>query len=452
MLNISKIQTTDSDKLNHNIKVTPAKNNSFAEKMNNFYTKKPSSENYKAYYLSFGKAGKKEENITNSQLKALNGYLDKESKLMLDSLNKKGILNDNSSNDGSTVMDNLIKIAKEPRIQGLDKGIIIKEVIKALDNPFSITQKFGDIPIEVANQIKSETGMDVPTSPIFSSSCVAASMEFNLASRKPAEFARFAEGLSSKNYSVNKNIKLSDISDGFASSIWMLREFNSDYKIAPNWNDVSVNIKPDRNAIVRARVQTSYKDEKERSCVDVLIQSAILNLCSQSTYNALTDERTGKFNPDNAGLTDFEKTFGEQILFERPIISVVYQNLDENGYLTGYNCEREETKQHILKSLESGHNVIIGYTHLDENNKVDGGHEITVIGYEQDKNGNGYFVCNDTDDDLNESVKISEDKLLPLIHHAGISKDSLNENDVVVETWREIVNDFQEMIKKERNI
>ena len=132
-----------------------------------------------------------------------------------------------------------------------------------------------------------------------------------------------------------------------------------------------------------------------------------------------------------------------------PKMSVVYQNLDENGYLIGYNCQPEETKQHILKSLELGQNVIIGYTHLDANNKVDGGHEITIVGYEKDATGKGFFICNDTDDDIDSAIKISEEKLLPLIHHAGISQEALSKDDVVVESWREIVDEFQRIIKSE---
>ena len=189
-------------------------------------------------------------------------------------------------------------------------------------------------------------------------------------------------------------------------------------------------------------MQTSYKDEGERSCVDALIQSALLNLGSQNTYDAITDIRTGKLNPDKTGLTDFEKNFVEEVVFATPKISVVYQQLDENGKLIGYNCKKEETKQHILKSLELGHNVIIGYTHLDDNNQVDGGHEITIIGYRTNENGEGEFICNDTDDDIAAPITIKESKLLPLIHHAGISKEALSKEDVIVEPWREIVNNF----------
>lgn len=410
-----------------------------------------SAENLKAYIPSFS-AKQKETNNTNNipsrnqQIRTIKSKLDKNSQLLLNRLEQNGILDDNNSNDGSTVLDNLYKIATEPRIRGLSDTLIITEVLKALDNPFSITQKFGDIPENVAKAIEQETGEIIPEKAknVVSSSCVVASMEFNLASKKPAEFVRFAQGLSSNNYSVAKNIKMSDISSGVAEGLWKLREFNTESELN-NWEDITIKLKPDRNAIVRARVQTSYKDPNERSCIDVLIQSALLNLGSQNTYDAIIDERTGKFNPDKSGLTDFEKTFVEEVVFENPKISVVYQNLDENGYLTGYNCEPQETKQHILKSLELGQNVIVGYTHLDENNKVDGGHEITIIGYEKDENGKGFFICNDTDDNKDAPVSISEETLLPLIHHAGISKEALNQNDYIVEPWRE----YLEQIKKD---
>lgn len=387
------------------------------------------------------------------QLKIISSKLDKETISLLKSLDKAGILDDKSSNDGSSVVDNLYKTATEPRIQGLDSARIIKEIIRAIANPASITQKFGDIPDEVANAISQETGKEFPQTAknVISSCCVTASMEYNLASRTPAEFARFAADLSSQNYSVTKNVKMSDIADGTAAGLFMLREFNTENKIHSDWENVSVNIKPDRNAIVRARVQASYQDPGERSCIDVLIQSALLNLGSQNSYDALTDERTGKFNPEKTGLTDFEKNFVEEIVFATPKISVVYQTIDDNGYLTGYNCRPEETKAHILKSLQLGQNVIIGYTHIDENNQVQGGHEITITDYKTDKNGNGIFICNDTDDEIDSEIEIEESKLLPLIHHAGISKEALSSEDTVVESWREILDDFKGVTPQNNN-
>ena len=283
------------------------------------------SENLKAYLPSFTAIKKKSNVSKNNQLpsiseqyKTVKSKLDKNTLSKLSKLDSKGILMDNSSNDGSTVLENLYKIAVNERIQGLDSTQILTEVINALDNPFTITQKFGDIPQGVADEISAETGKDFPKQAynVISSSCVVASMEYNLASKKPAEFVRFAEGLSGSSYSVDKHIKISDVSNGIAECLWKLREFNTDSYIEDNWENINIKIKPDRNAIVRARVQSSYKDPGERSCVDVLIQSALLNLGSQNSYDALTDERTGKFNPDKSGLTNMEKNFVEQIVLQ----------------------------------------------------------------------------------------------------------------------------------------
>lgn len=416
---------------------------------------KVSANNLKAYIPSFTAFNKKtnkadSKHLRQTQIKTIQSQLDEESKVLFKTLSDKGILDNNDSNDGSSVMDNLYKIATEPRFTGLSSSQIIKDVLKAIDNPFSITQQFGDIPDEVALEYQDKTKTPFPETAknVISSDCVAASMEFNLAYSKPAEFARFAAGLSGEDYMVSKTTKIENISNGSTTNaLWKLRKFNTDSQIFSNWDDFKINIRPDRNAIVRARVQSSYKDPGERSVVDVLIQSAILNLCSQSTYNAITDERTGDLNNDTTGLNDLEKSFGEEVIFEMPKISVVYQNIDNDGYLTGYKCEQAETKQHILNSLNLGQNVIIGYTHFDANNQVDGGHEITIIGHKEDENGNGYFICNDTDDQKDEAIIISEKELLPKIHHAGIPKEALNPGDECVESWREILNFVKEEYK-----
>ncbi|MBQ9245724.1 hypothetical protein IJ182_05605 [bacterium] len=409
-----------------------------------------SSDNFKAYIPSFTRIGAKKPvqtgEVTIAQkYDTVKSKLDKQGQQLFASLDSKGILMNQNSNDNSTVLDNLYNIATKERIPGLKDTQIINEVLKALDNPFTITQKFGDIPNEVAQDIAKETGSDFPNQAynVVSSSCVVASMEFNLASKYPAEFVRFAEGLSSSSYSVDKKVKISDIADGTAECLWKLREFNTDSYLENNWENANIKIKPDRNAIIRARVQSSYKDKGERSCVDVLIQSALLNLGSQNTYNALTDERTGKFNPDKTGLTDMEKNFVERVVFQSPKVSVVYQEIDETGKLSGYRATPAETKQQILNSLALGQNVIIGYTHMDKEKNVNGGHEITIIGYEEDENKNGFFICNDTDDDIDTSIKISEKKLLPLIHHAGISREAFGKDDVYIEPWREIVEEFK---------
>ncbi len=403
------------------------------------------SENVLAYYPSFSKKEKQTIPSTQQQYNTVNSLLNKETQQLLRKLSENGILTNNNSNDGSTVLENLYKISTEPRIMGLDTKLILTEVLKALDNPYIITQKFGDIPKNVAAEIEEETGKPLSKKAlnVSSSCCVVASMEFNLASKAPSEFVRFVNGLSGKNYSVDRKVKMSSIDYNYISSMKALKDFKTEHKILNNWDDVIVRIKPDRNAIVRARIQTSYKDPGERSCIDVLIQSALLNLGSQHTYDAMTDERAQtEFNQDTAGLTESEKDFVENIVFDKPKASVVYQNLDENGCLQGYYAEPNEVKQQILKTLELGQNVIVGITFI-ENNKVEGGHEMTIVDYKEDKNGIGYFVCNDTDDNKDEPGMVKADELIPMIHHAGVLLESLGENFKYIEPWREILKEFK---------
>ena len=449
MLNISKINNIN---ISSSVQKSPV-NTVPSDVIRNSVKKaviNASSENYKAYIPSFGFLRRKKVSdgdipSAEKKLSVIMSNLDSTSIDTLNKLKARGILEDKSSNDGSSVLDNMYNIVTKDRITGLSNKLILSEVIKALDNPFSITQRFGDIPENVAKEISAEMGKEVPKKAynVQSSSCVVTSMEFNLAANKPAEFVRFAEGLSGKSYSVDKKIKLSDISKSTSTALYCLREFDTNSKIN-NWEDVTVKIQPDRNAIVRARVQATYRDPGERSCTDVLIQSALLNLGSQNTYDAITDERTGKFNNDNTGLTEFEKNFVEQIVFETPKVSVVYQNLDEDAKLIGYAGKPEETKQHILNSLKLGQNVIVGYTHLDENNYVHGGHEITIIGYKEDENKKGYFICNDTDDGKDEPVIWEADKLIPLIHHAGIPQEALSSEDKILESWRQVLDMYKQ--------
>ena len=68
----------------------------------------------------------------------LQKMLDRHSKKALDALLKKGILLNADSNDNSTVLDNLHKIANTPRANGLNNLVTLKETINTLNNPFVI--------------------------------------------------------------------------------------------------------------------------------------------------------------------------------------------------------------------------------------------------------------------------------------------------------------------------
>ena len=68
---------------------------------------------------------------------------------------------------------------------------------------------------------------------------------------------------------------------------------------------------------------------------------------------------------------------------------------------------------------------------------------MTIVDYKEDKNGIGYFVCNDTDDNKDEPGMVKADELIPMIHHAGVLLESLGENFKYIEPWREILKEFK---------
>ena len=203
-----------------------------------------------------------------------------------------------------------------------------------------------------------------------------------------------------------------------------------------NLDKVSVKVDIDDGAHLRAYNQTKNWNKGERNVADVLIQSAIMKLGSQNTYNSLNDVRAGEFSANPQGLIELEKTFVESLIKNKEITSLVYQQIDDEQNLIGYNCSFDKIQKHITDTIDSGDDVILGYVLTNETsgatkttgynptvngkpNKVINGHEITVVDYLKDKNGQVTFVCVDTDDDSTDLVHYSAQWLLPKIHHAG---------------------------------
>ena len=458
MLNISGLNSTyfyNSSPLRHKNPVDTAR---AGENSVNFGTVGHVSSPFSAM-PSFG-ASKVRTSLSNNDEKnkynTVTSKLDKKTKKALNELLKTGKLLDSSSNDKSTTLDNLYKIATTPRVAGLNSEKLLAEVINKIQYPYSITQKFGDIPAKLQQEmVDSENNatnrkISVSDLDVHSSTCPAASIEFNLAHKMPAEFARIADGLSSEQMSVTKKLKLDELSQNTVDIIWMLNEFNIPHKLE-SWNDLTVELKPDRNAIVRARVQNTYYDAGERSPLDVLMQSTFMNVGAQNTYNSLTDKRIPKYNDDDGGLIDIEKNFAEEMVTGKGRVCVTYQKIEytddpnsQNGKLVGYECKPQETLQHITDTLKGGDNVIIGYIYTDEANNVIGGHEITITGIEKGKDGKKYFVCNDTDDGIDAPIKYPVDEFLPKIHHAGIPLNVLEGKVEFVDGWRELMQYYKE--------
>ena len=405
-------------------------------------------------------------NEEKNKYNVLQKNLDKKSRKALNSLLKNGVLLNTTSIDNSSVLDNLYKIITTPRAEGLDGKIIARDVISTLSNPYNVTQQFGDIPnavkedavtkyLNTANKNSTDTNnRKNATNEInvsHSGTCVAASIEFNLAQSQPAEFARFADGLSSPKMAVDKEIHLDKLADNTLDAIWLLNAFEVPFK-ADNFKTATLTFKPDANAIVRAKIQTKYKDAWERSPLDVLMQSTFMQVGSQQSYNSLSDKRYGKFNQNEKGLIEFEKTFVESVVADKNIISVTYQNVDENARLVGYETDMETLKRHITGAVDIGENVIIGYTQTDNNNIIINGHEITITGYRKDNaTGKLTFICNDTDDSVSNAIEYSEDYLLPKIHHAALPKSVIKDEVKLVENWVEGMNTYKELKQQKQS-
>ena len=388
----------------------------------------------------------------------LSKVLDKNTRKQLELLLKSGVLLNSDSNDHSTVLDNLYKMATTPRAVGLSRDGLLKDTITTIAYPFVITQQFGDIPPiyrqkALAANTDGETNLlkkfvaanDIDVE--HSGTCVAASIEFNLAEKMPAEFARFAEGLSSTSMSVKKEIKLRNLADNALDSIWLLNAFEMPSEI-DNFESATLTFAPDKNAIIRAQIQTTNRDLLERSPLDVLMQSTFMQVGSQQSYNSLTDKRLGKFNQNDKGLIEFEKTFTESVVEDKSKLSVTYQTVDENARLIGYETDFDTMKKHLLTALDMGENVIIGYTQTDQNNIIINGHEITIIGYRYNPDGKLVFICNDTDDNLTKPVEYNEEYLLPKIHHAALPESIVADDITVTPNWVEALNIYKEMKNK----
>ena len=356
----------------------------------------------------------------------ISANLDAEGKKALDYMLKSGSLLSNNSNDKSTTLDNLHKIATTKRANGLDNKTMLNDTVKTIANPAIITQHFGNIPENIKGTLKE---YDPSTKEVtHSGCCVAASIEYNLASQMPAEFARVAEGLSSEKMSSNKTIDLKNLCENKEDAKWLLDNFKIPYQMKDG-DKADITLAPDKNAIFRAHIQTIDKDALERSPLDVLMQSTFMNVGSQQTYNSLNDIRVASFGPGDRGLVEIEKTFTESIVTDSNKTSVTFQDVQEAtdevtgakvARLVGYKADANTVKRSLLYSLSQGQNVIIGYTSTDDRNNVVNGHEITVVGAKTTGEGKLVFVCNDTDDDSPELIEYHEDYLIPRIHHVGL--------------------------------
>ena len=395
--------------------------------------------------------------------KELVEVLDSKYKKKLDYALKTGILLKNNSDDKSSVLDNLHKILKEERDPGLDGRTIVKECLDIIRNPYVITQTCEDIPDEYKTEViglvtnLSENPQEIQEANynldnLHSGTCPTASVEFDLATKNPAEFFRIVEGLTSPKNEAYKIIDMDALSEKTLDAVWLLNKFKTPHKIA-NFNKAVVKLKPDKNALIRARIQNNHRDPGERSIIDVLMQSTMMQLGSQQTYNSLTDKRApNAWTMDDGGLIEFEKTYVESIMRNKNTVSVIYQKVDENGRLAGYEKDFQTIKRELLDTLNMGHNIIIGYTWPDpDNGNKLAGHEITIVGYKVNEKGEGTFICQDSDDEIDKPIEMPEDFLLKSIHHAGLPEEIAMKDFEYEDSWKIGVKDFEQFNKNQKS-
>ena len=396
-----------------------------------------------------------------SKYKDLSEALDGKYRRKLEYALKSGILLKNDSDDKSSVLDNLHKILKEERDPGLNNISLLKECLDIIQNPYVITQTCEDIPAEYKKPViglmtnLSEDMNEILEANAYldnmhTGTCPTASIEFDLATKQPAEFFRIVEGLTSPKNEAYKIIDMDALSDKTLDAVWLLQKFKTPHA-SIGFEKAVVLLKPDENAIVRARIQNNHRDKGERSMIDVLMQSTMMQLGSQQTYDSITDKREpNAWTEEDGGLIDFEKTYVESIMENKNTTSVIYQKVDENGKLAGYEKDFATIKKELMDTLAMGHNIIIGYTWPDpDNGNRLSGHEITIVGTKTGKNGETIFICQDSDDDVDKPIEMSESFLLPAIHHAGLPEEIASRDFQYEDSWKYGIDEYQEYRKSQ---
>lgn len=348
-------------------------------------------------------------------------------------LHKKNILLNNKSNDGSTTLDNLYKILTTNRAEGLDNISILVETVGHLSKPYLISQKSDN---SITNYLEA---LFSPKTPLMgkenSSTCTAACIEFDLAQQEPAEFARFAEGLTSPKMQVEKIIDSNNLADKTLDAIWLLNTFDIPYD-ETDFNKIKLTLKPDDLALLKVHLNNKMPAGlKQRNNIDTLMQSTFMNTGSQQSYNSLTDKRGGRFQVTERGLIEFEKTFVESVVRNKNIISVNYQKIGPNGELKGYEADFDVIKQQLLDTLALKQNIIAGITNRTASGRLKG-HEIVITGARQDPVTNRTeFLCFNSDMDKTSPVAYCEDYIIPRLHHAGLPKEIVVKNMVFKDGW-----------------
>jgi hypothetical protein len=256
--------------------------------------------------------------------------------------------------------------------------------------------------------------------------CAAASIEYYLASEHPAQFFEMVEALTSKQKKYTKTVDLDNFNSYNYSNMLVsmipelpkthqLDEFKTKYTLK-NENNADAEITPDKNAYFLAEITAENRTEDTRSVTDIIMQSAIMNLGSGGTYESISDTRRPSiYTSDSGGLFFDECNYVLKMLAQNSLNLFVYKNANMQNIYT-----KEDMKNSILDALNRNGSVVAGY-YYEAGEHVYDGHEITIIGYTKNMNGDGFFIIQDSDDfEPQKPVLMQENKLLEELNHAFI--------------------------------
>jgi len=368
-----------------------------------------------------------------------------------------------------TVLDSLHKIFTTQRIKGLDNVKLTQECIDILENPNIITQLAEDIPekfLEDAAQRyynsvdkrelnantqnwlnknkrtktkntnkptineKMEYIKDELRSRWALSTCAAASLEYDLATKRPAEFFKLVEKLTSnKDNNIEKTIYVEhEVPTNTTPPLILMRDdypnqLENDLKDTQTIiTEETISIKADTEAYYLARIQNNYKNKNERSMIDIIVQSMIMNLGTDDNYNSLTDLiycDDDDFKLGNSGLYNYETSYAKGVLFNKNNELNIYSIELENGSIIKLQS-KSSIKEELMEHLKKGENIVIGYIQKDHSI-----HEITIIGHTTNDNGEGFFICQDSCQEDAKPAIYSENFIISNIEHAIYEKDDI---------------------------
>ena len=192
----------------------------------------------------------------------------------------------------------------------------------------------------------------------------------------------------------------------------------------------------------------------------VIVLAIIVNIDTKQEENTNSNENEVVYEIN--GITEEElemwknqmdqNTYNEyKTLFEdykngKALYTPDEEMIDENNILQDKGDYKQKV-DHLIQSLNHDSNVIVGITYWDKNNRVTNGHELTVVGYKNNKNNELVFILNDTDDEYQKPIEMKAKDLIPRIHHAGIPSELLSDEFKNMDYPKECLDFYNEHIK-----